>query len=94
MSHNGSMWVIVEHSRRFWVVVHGKEKQEKINEVRYLPEHGHDISSPSTSIDEDHQTRRGGNVTFSDYSYAYHMQTNCQELDGSWLLDVSRPIVL
>ena len=44
MSHDGSMWVIVERSRRFWVVVHGKEKQKKINEVRYLSECGHDIT--------------------------------------------------
>ena len=34
------------------------------------------LLSPSTSVDEDRQTRRGGNVTFSDYSYAYHTQTN------------------
>ena len=40
MSRDGGMWVIVERSGRFWVVVHGKEKRKKENEVRYLTERG------------------------------------------------------
>ena len=41
--HGGSMWVIGEHSRRFWMVVQGKEKWKKINKVRYPSKRGHDI---------------------------------------------------
>ena len=33
------------------------------------------LSSTSTSVDKDRRTRRGGNVTFLDYFYAYHTQT-------------------
>ena len=34
------------------------------------------LLSPSTSVDEDRRTKRGGNVMFSDYFNAYHTQTN------------------
>ena len=44
MSQDGGMWAIVERSGRFWVVVHGKEKWKKVNEVRYLTKRGHDIT--------------------------------------------------
>ena len=37
------MWASVECSRRFWVVVQGEKERKKINEVRHLPERGHDI---------------------------------------------------
>ena len=33
------------------------------------------LLSPNTSVNEDRRTRRGGNVMFSDYLYAIHMQT-------------------
>ena len=32
------------------------------------------LSSPSTSVDEDRRTRRGGNVTLRTIYFAYHMQ--------------------
>ena len=43
------MWAIVERSGRFWVVVHGKEKWKKVNEVRYLMKRGHDTSIGSVA---------------------------------------------
>ena len=48
MRHGGSKWVIMECSGRFWMVVQRKEKRKKINEVRHLPEHGHDTGNPTT----------------------------------------------
>ena len=45
MSHNGGEWVIVERSRRFWVVVQRKEKWKEVNKVRHLTKRGHDKMS-------------------------------------------------
>ena len=44
------MWVIVECSRRFWMMVQRKEKQKKINKVRHLLERGHDKEALSVFI--------------------------------------------
>ena len=53
MSHNGGGWVIVERSGRFWVMVHGKEKRKKINEVRHLAKYGHNTpDEPESEEDE------------------------------------------
>ena len=40
--HGSSMWVIVEHPGRFWMVIQGKEKWKIVNEVHNTPDGGHD----------------------------------------------------
>ena len=42
--HISNVWMVVECSGRFWMVVQGKEKQEKVNKVQHLPDRGHDIT--------------------------------------------------
>ena len=41
--HNGSKWIIMERSGRFWVMVQRIEEQKEINEVRYFEKSGRNI---------------------------------------------------
>ena len=44
-SHDGDVWVRMERSGRFWIVVQRKEKWKKVNKVRHLTKRGHNRSS-------------------------------------------------
>ena len=76
MSHDGGMWVIVERSGRFWVVVHGKEKWKKENEVRYLTKRGHDTKGHASSTKEDPETQHREGRCFTCNKQG-HLARNC-----------------
>ena len=46
-------WVIVECSRRFWMVVQRKKKWKKINEVHNAPDSGHDRLPQKEQVEAD-----------------------------------------
>ena len=43
MSHDGGMWVRIERSGKFWMVVQREKKWYKVNNVQNLMKRGHDI---------------------------------------------------
>ena len=40
------IWTVIEHSRRFWVVIQGEKEWKKVNKMGNVPDCGHDITPP------------------------------------------------